>query len=52
MAGTATELMAGDGESPLRSKRLEPFLLNQTVITNAQFAEFIAAKGYVTEAER
>jgi len=52
LVGTATELMAGDGESPLRSKRLKPFWMGQTVVTNAQFAEFIAATGYVTEAER
>ena len=51
LVGTATELIAGDGESPLRSKRLKPFLMIQTLITNAQLAEFIAATGYVTAAE-
>jgi len=38
-------------EAPLRSVRVEPFLLDPTPVTNAQFAAFVADTGYVTLAE-
>lgn len=38
-------------ESPLRTVRLAPFALDATPVTNAQFAAFVAATGYVTLAE-
>ncbi|HKJ84879.1 MAG TPA: formylglycine-generating enzyme family protein, partial [Spirochaetia bacterium] len=41
-----------DGEGPVRSVRLEPFAIDRHPVTNAQFAEFVNATGYVTEAER
>jgi formylglycine-generating enzyme len=41
-----------DGEGPIRECRVDPFYLDRHTVTNAQFEEFIAATGYVTEAER
>jgi formylglycine-generating enzyme required for sulfatase activity len=41
-----------DGEGPIREVALDPFLIDTTPVTNAQFAEFIAKTGYKTEAER
>jgi formylglycine-generating enzyme len=42
---------AGDGETPVHPVILDPFLIAPETVTNAQFAEFIAATGYRTEAE-
>lgn len=50
--GTGRPHHAGDGESPARSTRLKPFRMDRTAVTNTRFAAFIAATGYVTEAER
>ena len=41
-----------DGEGPIREVTLRPFALDRTPVTNEQFAAFIAATGYKTEAER
>jgi formylglycine-generating enzyme len=41
-----------DGEGPVRRVRLRPFLMDRTAVTNAQFAAFVKATGYKTEAER
>jgi len=43
---------AADGEGPVRSVVLSPFSIDSTSVTNTQFAEFIRATDYVTEAER
>ena len=43
---------AADGEGPVREVTLGPFLIDPTTVTNAQFATFVKASGYVTEAER
>ncbi|MDE2768307.1 MAG: formylglycine-generating enzyme family protein [Chloroflexota bacterium] len=40
-----------DGEGPVRAVRVDTFRIDITAVTNAQFAEFIAASGYRTEAE-
>ena len=40
-----------DGEGPVREVTLDGFLLAATTVTNAQFSEFVAATGYVTDAE-
>lgn len=40
-----------DGEGPVRPVVLSPFAIDITPVTNAQFAAFIQATGYVTEAE-
>ncbi|MCC5581680.1 formylglycine-generating enzyme family protein [Microtetraspora sp. AC03309] len=41
-----------DGEGPVRAVTVRPFRLARTAVTNAQFAAFVKATGYVTEAER
>ncbi|WP_051752326.1 formylglycine-generating enzyme family protein [Streptosporangium amethystogenes] len=41
-----------DGEGPIRTVTVRPFLLARTAVTNAQFAAFVKTTGYVTDAER
>ncbi|MCC7339452.1 MAG: formylglycine-generating enzyme family protein [Bryobacterales bacterium] len=41
-----------DGEGPIREVTLDAFFMDRFPVTNAQFEEFVAATGYVTEAER
>lgn len=38
-------------ESPVRQVRVDAFLMDETPVTNAQFARFIEATGHVTAAE-
>lgn len=52
LLGTNDPQLALDGEQPLRKARVKPFLIGQTTVTNADFAAFIDATGYLTEAER
>jgi formylglycine-generating enzyme required for sulfatase activity len=42
---------AADGEGPVRKIRLSPFWIDRAAVSNAQFAAFVDATGYVTEAE-
>ena len=42
---------AGDGETPMHRVRLAPFSIDATSVTNADFARFVDATGYRTEAE-
>ncbi len=39
-------------EMPVRRVAVGPFLIGRTEVTNAEFAAFVAATGYVTTAER
>lgn len=39
-------------ERPTSERRIESFWIDRTEVTNAQFASFVAATGYVTDAER
>jgi formylglycine-generating enzyme required for sulfatase activity len=39
-------------EGPAQTVTVEPFWIDATEVTNAEFAEFVAATGYVTVAER
>lgn len=52
-AGTAT---VGDSvypeEQPTQTRQLAGFWMGRTEVTNAQFAAFVAATGYITVAER
>ncbi|MFW5744475.1 MAG: SUMF1/EgtB/PvdO family nonheme iron enzyme, partial [Spirochaetota bacterium] len=41
-----------DGEGPVREVTVSPFAIDRHSVTNEQFAEFVEATGYVTEAER
>jgi sulfatase modifying factor 1 len=41
----------GDGETPVHEVRIEQFEIDATSVTNAQFARFVEATGYRTEAE-
>jgi len=41
-----------DGEGPVRPVVLSPFSIDIAPVTNAEFARFVQASGYVTEAER
>ena len=41
-----------DGEGPTRHVALRPFRIARHAVTNDQFAAFVAATGYVTDAER
>lgn len=38
-------------EAPARAVRVDPFWIDETPVTNAQFARFVAATGHVTLAE-
>ncbi|MFI7350716.1 formylglycine-generating enzyme family protein [Streptomyces sp. NPDC049936] len=40
-----------DGETPVHTVRLRPFHIDETAVTNARFAAFVKATGYVTDAE-
>jgi formylglycine-generating enzyme required for sulfatase activity len=50
--GTDTPLLRADGEGPVRAVRLAPYGIEAAAVSNARFARFVAATGYVTEAER
>jgi sulfatase modifying factor 1 len=41
-----------DGEGPVREITVDPFFVDATPVTNAQFAEFVRATGHRTEAEQ
>ncbi|MFE0589989.1 formylglycine-generating enzyme family protein [Micromonospora echinospora] len=41
----------GDGEGPVHEVTVGPFTIDATTVTNAAFATFAKATGYVTEAE-
>jgi formylglycine-generating enzyme len=42
----------GDGEGPVRAVTLDPFSIDAVTVTNARFATFAKATGYLTDAER
>jgi formylglycine-generating enzyme required for sulfatase activity len=50
--GTDRPVIPADGEGPRRFQKIKGFRLGATTVTNADFAAFVAATGYVTEAER
>lgn len=52
MAGEFRLGSEGHEKNPLRTVRLGAFSIAKTETTNAQFARFVAATGYVTDAER
>lgn len=52
LVGTNDPQIPDDGEGPLRRVAVQDFIIGATTVTNQEFAEFVAATGYVTEAER
>jgi formylglycine-generating enzyme required for sulfatase activity len=42
----------GDGEGPVHELSVSPFAIDPYTVTNAAFAQFVAATGHVTDAER
>jgi formylglycine-generating enzyme required for sulfatase activity len=42
----------GDGEDPVRKVHVDPFRIASHCVSNARFTEFVAATGYVSDAER
>lgn len=52
LVGTACPGIPDDGEGPARRTRLKPFRIGVTAVTVKEFSVFVAATGYVTEAER
>lgn len=51
MGSEAADGFPADGEGPVRSVYLSAYRISTTCVTNDHFAAFIAATGYVTEAE-
>lgn len=52
MGGDDADAFPADGEGPVRTVRVAPFLIDATTVTNRAFAAFVETTGYVTEAER
>ena len=52
LIGTSHPWLKDDGEGPLRKTRLAPFKMSATQITNADFADFVDATGYQSDAEK
>ena len=53
LMGTSSSVgFPADGEGPVREVRIDPFLIDRHAVTNGRFADFVAASGYITEAER
>ena len=52
MGGDDDDAFPEDGEGPVRTVRLKAFAIDATCVTNAQFAAFVKATEYVTDAER
>ena len=50
--GSQDRSFPADGEGPVREITVDPFWIDATAVTNAQFSEFVADTGYQTEAER
>nr|XP_033341302.1 formylglycine-generating enzyme-like isoform X1 [Megalopta genalis] len=49
--GTNEPVFVGDGESPKRKVHLDTFYIDELEVSNAEFAAFVDATGYLTEAE-
>ena len=52
LMGSNGEGSPADGEGPVRAVSLSEYVIDKYPVTNADFAEFVAATSYVTEAER
>lgn len=52
MGTESDEGFSEDGEGPVRKIHIDSFWIDKTTVTNAEFAKFIRATGYKTDAER
>ena len=52
LMGSNDKSFPEDGEGPVREVTLSPFWIDRYAVTNAAFAAFTEATGYVSEAER
>ncbi|MEM7472597.1 MAG: formylglycine-generating enzyme family protein [Pseudomonadota bacterium] len=52
LKGTAHPCIPIDGEGPLRKGRVKPFRMGTTCVTNQEFADFVEATQFQTDAER
>ncbi len=52
LVGTSAPGVPDDGEGPIRKQNVKPFRMGRTAVTVTEFRAFVAATGYVTEAER
>lgn len=52
MGSDAPDAIPADGERPVRTVAVSPFLVDSTTVTNRQFASFARDTGFVTDAER
>lgn len=52
MGGDDPDAFPADGEGPVREVTLDQFHIDTRTVTNAQFATFVKATGYRTDAER
>ena len=52
LMGSNDESFPADGEAPVREVVIDPFWIDTCAVTNAEFAAFVEATGYQTEAEK
>lgn len=52
MGNEGPEAVPGDAEGPVRALELGAFRIAATTVTNAEFADFVRATQYITDAER
>jgi formylglycine-generating enzyme len=52
MGTESDEGFPADGEGPVREVTVDPFHIDKHPVSNERFAEFVAASGYRTDAER
>lgn len=52
MGTDADQGFSADGEGPVREVHLDPFYIDKTAVTNADFRAFVKETNYKTEAER
>ena len=52
MGNAGPDANAGDGEGPVRNVGVAAFSIGATAVTNRAFERFVAATGFVTDAER
>lgn len=52
IGGDDDDAFADDGEGPVRTVQVRPFLIDPVTVTNRQFATFVKQTGYVSDADR